>query len=75
MSDKPQIGRNVYNDALRRGRKNTKVARDALRRLVEDSPGPQTIAMLVTQIAVSVGNIEAVFVELDEIGRTAKLLK
>ena len=75
MSDKPQLGRNIYNEALRRGRKNTKAARDALPRLVEDAQGPQTVAMLVTQIAVSVGNIEAIFVELDEIGRTAKNLK
>lgn len=75
MSDKPQIGKNIYNEALRRGRKSTKTARDALRRIVEDAPGPQTMSMLVTQIALAIGNIEAVFVELDEIGRTAKVLK
>ncbi len=75
MSDKPQIAKNLYNDALRRGRQSTKTVREALRRIVEDAPGPQTVAMLVTRIAIATGNIEAVLSELDEIGRTAKLLK
>ncbi len=53
----------------------TQAVREALRKIVEDAPGPQTTAMLVTQIALAVGTIEAVFGELDEIGRTAKSLK
>lgn len=75
MTTPPQIGRNVYKEVLRRGRKSTKTVREALRKIVEDAPGPQTTAMLVTQIALAVGTIEAVFGELDEIGRKAKSLK
>lgn len=75
MTDSAQIGKNKYKEALRRGRKGTHEAREALRQIVENSPGPQTLAALVTRIAVSVGAIEAVLSELDEIGRTAKNLK
>lgn len=75
MSDKPKIGRNNYNELLRRGRMKTKNARDALRRIVEESPGPQTQALLLTKAALAIGDIEAVLTELDEIGRQAKNLK
>jgi hypothetical protein len=75
MTDKPEVGKNAYNEALRRGRQKTKNARDALRRIVEDSPGPQTQALLLTKAALALGDIEAVLTELDEIGRHAKNLK
>ncbi len=75
MTDAPQVGKNVYNEALRRGRQHTHGAREALRRMLEDAPGPQTTAMLLTKIALAMGNIEAIFSELDEIGRAAKNLK
>ncbi len=75
MSSKPEIGKNIYNEALRRGRMKARAGRDALRRIVEDEPGPQTTAMLVTRVALALGEIEAVFTELDEIGRQAKSLK
>ena len=75
MTSKPQLGRNIYNEALRRGRQKTKDARNALRRIIEDNPGPQTTAMLVTKVALALGEIEAIFTEFDEIGRTAKILK
>jgi hypothetical protein len=75
MPTKPQLGRNLYRDLLRRGRENTQAMREALRRLVEDRPGPQAQAMLVTKIAMANGNLEAIFAELDEIGQTAKELR
>jgi hypothetical protein len=75
MTDKPQIGKNNYNEVLRRGRAKTKNARDALRRIVEESPGPQTQALLLTKAALCIGDIEAIWRELDEIGRQAKNLK
>jgi len=48
---------------------------DALRRIVEESPGPQTQALLLTQTALAIGEIEAILVELDQIGQQAKNLK
>lgn len=75
MTTKPQLGRTLYLDALRRGREQTKIIRHSLRRLLEENPGPQTQAMLITKIALASGSIEAVFTELDEFGRAAKALK
>ena len=74
MTDKPDIGRNTYKEALRRGRDRAKSAREALREIIEKSPGPQTTAMLITKVALSLGDLEAILAELDEIGRTAKSL-
>jgi hypothetical protein len=48
---------------------------DALRRIVEESPGLQTQALLLTQTALAIGEIEAILVELDQIGQQAKNLK
>ena len=72
MTSKPEIGKNIYNEQLVRGRHATQDARDALRRLIEDQPGPQTTALLIAKVALSISQIEAVLHELDKIGRNAK---
>lgn len=72
MTDKPAIGRNVYNQALVRGRQATANARRALRRIIDEQPGPATTNALLTSAALSLADIEAVLNELDEIGRNAK---
>lgn len=75
MTNPPDVGKNVYNEILSRGRRVTKRARDALRRIVEESPGPQTQALLLTQTALAIGELEAILVELDQIGQQARNLK
>jgi thioredoxin-like negative regulator of GroEL len=72
MSDKPAIGRNVYNQAINRGRHAQSTARQALRRILDEQPGPQTTALLLAKAALALGEIEAILNELDEIGRNAK---
>ena len=72
MSDKPKIGKNVWDGALVDGRNATNAARQALDRLIDDQPGPQTTALLIAKVAVQLGKIEAIFNTLDEIGRNAK---
>lgn len=72
MPTPAQIGKNQYKEALRKGRVSTQQIREALRRILDENPGPQTLATLITRIAVGCGNIEAVFAELDEIGRQTK---
>ena len=74
MTSKPQVGKNLYNQALARGRAAKESARNALRRIVEESPGPQTQALLITKTALALIEIGAVFEELDEIGRNTKQL-
>jgi hypothetical protein len=72
MTSPPDVGKNIYREVLQRGRIKTKSARDALRRIVEENPGPQTQALLLTKAALALGDIEAVLTELDEIGQHAK---
>jgi hypothetical protein len=72
MSDKPEIGKNAYNQALVRGRNAANAARHALRRLLDEQPGPQTTALLIAKAALSIGEIESILNELDQIGRNAK---
>ena len=72
MTDKPQVGKYLYKQVLTRGRNATNDARKALKMIVNNQPGPQTMSMLITQLAISVGEIEAVLNELDEIGRETR---
>lgn len=72
MSNKPEIGKTIFNQQLVRGWHASQDAREALRRLIDEQPGPQTTAMLIAKIALSVGQFEAVLNELDQIGREAK---
>ena len=72
MTDKPAIGKNVWDAALVDGRNATNAARQALDRLIEEQPGPQTTALLIAKVALQLGKIEVVLNQLDEIGRNAK---
>ena len=72
MTSKPGIGKNVYNEALVRGRNAANAASQALRRLLDEQPGPQTTALLIAKAALSLREIETVLNQLDEIGREAK---
>jgi len=75
MTDKPAIGKNVWDRALVDGRNATSAARQALDRLIDEQPGPQTTALLIAKVAVQLGKIEAVLNELDGIGRNARSTK
>lgn len=72
MTTKPQLGRNIYQDAIFRAKDSLKNVRGNLKRIVNESPGPQTLAMLITKIALEIGNAEEAVRELEEIGRNAK---
>lgn len=72
MSTKPGLGKNFFNQTITRGRQATIKARQAARRIIEETPGPQTTAMLIATIALQLGVLDEVITELDNIGRTAK---
>lgn len=74
MTDKPAVGKNLYKQALVRGRNGSRNARNALRRLIDERPGPQTTAMLIATAALALGEVDAALNELDEIGRNSKTL-
>jgi hypothetical protein len=50
-------------------------AREALRRIINETPGPQTTAMLIAKAALELGIIDEAFTEFDQIGRKAKNLQ
>jgi predicted Zn-dependent protease len=58
-----------------RGRNALNEARDSLRRLIDEQPGPQTSAMLIARAAVRLGQIDQALNELDEIGMRCKAAK
>lgn len=72
MTDKPKVGANVYNALIQRGRSKTQTGREALRKMAEDDPGPQTRSILIARMAIVLGDIEAVLSELHQIGRDAR---
>lgn len=72
MTDKPKIGKTLWDHALVDGRNATSAARQALQRLIEEQPGPQTTYLLIAKVANQLGVIEAALNELDRIGRDAK---
>lgn len=68
------VGRTAYNQALERGRNASLVAREALRRIIDETPGPQTTAMLIAKAALYLGKLDETLTELESIGRRAKNL-
>lgn len=71
MTHKAEVGKNIWNDELAKGRIEMEKMRRALDELAED-PGPQTRGMLIAKIANAAGHIEAVLNQLERIGREAK---
>lgn len=72
MTDKPEIGKTLWNQEITRGRNATTAARRSLRRIVDEQPGPLTTSNLITAAALSLLEILQAFDELDKIGREAK---
>ena len=71
MTQKAQLGKNIFNDELAKGRLATESLRRALDELIEE-PGPQSRAILIAKAAVAVSRLEAVLNQLDSIGRNAR---
>ena len=75
MSSTAGVGRNSYNQIVARGRMASVAAREALRRIINETPGPQTTAMLIAKAALELGIIDEALTEFDQIGRKAKNLQ
>ncbi len=72
MTSQPELGKNIYKQAVARGRMATQAAREALRRIVDEQPGPQTTALLIAKAGLKLAEIGEVLTELDDIGRRAR---
>ncbi len=71
MTTPPQIGRNIYNQEIARGRQSAETIRRSLQRLNED-PGPREAAQLITRAALALNEIQAMLTILETIGRQSK---
>jgi hypothetical protein len=72
MTRPPAIGATVWNQTLVKGKNASRVIRQAARRIIEEQPGPQTTALLLARIGISVADIDEAFDELEKIGEKAK---
>ena len=62
----------VPGQEIVRGRNANRVARNALRRIAEEQPGPRTLAMLLLKAANALGENQDALQELEGIGQEAR---
>jgi len=67
-----QMGASAYNAELARIRNAVNATRNALERIINETVGPQTLAVLVAKMAVQQGTIMDAISNLDQIGKDAK---
>jgi hypothetical protein len=72
MTHPAEIGKNNYRQILAQTRMATSAARESLRRIVEEQPGPQTTALLIARAGIKLGEISEGLNQLEEIGRKAR---
>lgn len=73
MSNPAQIGKNEYNDALRRGRNANREARRHLKRIIGETSS-NLIRALIANVLLEIGENDEAIERLDEIGRHTKAL-
>jgi hypothetical protein len=72
MSTTADVGKNAFRQSIARGRMANRAAREALRRIIDEQPGPQTTALLLAKAGLQIGISDEVFHELEQIGHKAK---
>lgn len=66
---KRAVGGYSFNWEVTRARNATRKAREALRKLLDDKPGPQTQALLIASATLSLAEAEEALSTIDEIAR------
>lgn len=60
MVTKRRVGGYIFRQELNRARRANARAREALRQIVDDRPGPQVLALLLSRAALALGeNLDA----------------
>lgn len=72
MSTTADVGKQAFNAALSRGRLANRAIREALRRIIDEQPGPQTTALLLAKAGLQLGISDEAYLELEQIGDKAK---
>jgi predicted Zn-dependent protease len=66
------VGGYAFNAEVNKVRNASRSAREALRRIIEDKPGPQTLSLLIAKAALALGEIEQAAGEIENITRNSK---
>lgn len=69
---KAQTGGYEFNYQISRIRNAANTIREALSRIVDENPGPQTIWALIAKSAVQIGIILDAVTEIEKIGKETK---
>jgi hypothetical protein len=69
VSTAKRIGGYVYRQELARVRSATGTARDYVKRILEEKPGPALTALYLAHVGIELGVITEAAATLDEIGR------
>lgn len=64
-----QVGGYAFREIVASGQIAVDDATEALRRLLDERPGPQTQAILIATAAIRLSKVKKALVELDEFGR------
>jgi len=66
---KRKLGGYAFNYEITRARQACRGIRRSLKRIIDEKPGPQASAVLLTRAALSLGDIEEAIAELERIGK------
>ena len=66
---KRAVGGYAFNYEVARARNAARKAREALRKLLDDRPGPQTSAMLIASATLALAEAEEALSTIDQIAR------
>lgn len=69
---KRAVGGYAFNAEVTRVRNASRAAREALRRILDEKPGPQTQSLLLARAALALGEIEQAAGEIENITRNLK---
>lgn len=69
---KRAVGGYAFNAEVNRARNANRSAREALRRIIEEKPGPQTLSLLIAKAALALGEIDQAVGEIEQIARELK---
>ncbi len=66
---KREVGGYAFNYEVTRARNAARKAREVLRRLLDEKPGPQTSAMLIASATMALADAEEALNTIDQIAR------
>lgn len=69
---KRAVGGYAFNAEVISIRNASRSAREALRRIIDERPGPQTLSLLIAKAALALGEIEQAAGEIESITRNSR---